>query len=141
MDSELAIVVELLERRVQLLRALAIELSQGKSAMAALDLPTMERRTLEQESVVAELAFVSAEIASMEALVRKRSEPGGFDQKRLAIEQATTGAARELTHAIRAHAALVRRSRRSIDVLMNVLSTCTAEYSNSSDAYPVGRYF
>lgn len=127
-----------MERRLQLLRALAVELSQSKRAMASLDLHEMEKRTLEQESICAELAFASSEIPAIATCVRGYPES---DQKQVLIDREMAAAAQDLTHAVRVHAALVRRSRRSIDVLMNVRSTCTSEYLNSSGAYPIARYF
>lgn len=140
-DPELLNYLELAERRLQLVQALAREVSESNAAMAGLDVTKIEKSTLGQESSCAELACVASEIAELEPCIRNSAKNCDFERKRLLLEQATCGAAQELMYATRVHAALLRRSRRSIDMLMNVLSTCTAEYLTSSSAYPAARYF
>lgn len=139
MNREFATYLQLMERRLRLIRALTAELRGGIAAITATDVRAMEKRTLEQESICSELASVLGEIKSIKVQVGGASSSCGEHEQLASIERATAAAAQELMYVGHVHSAFIRRSRRSINVLMNVLSTPTADWSSA--VHPIASYF
>ncbi|HYH00177.1 MAG TPA: hypothetical protein VD837_13670 [Terriglobales bacterium] len=124
--------VDLLERQLELSRLLMVELCDSKTAIATLDLRAIEQQTLRQESICCELAFVREEIARVESPDLRLAIDATTCEKLASLRQRIAEAEQELTRANRVQEALVRRSRRSINVMVNVFSTCSVESVDGS---------
>ena len=145
MNSELQRYLELLERRLVTLRLLATDLDESRSAYVTLDLRAMHQHISHQENLCTEIRMLYAELQDLK---RKLSSPtaagqipstlGGLEaqldpassrQLRLMLGglKAIQADVRRLS---RVHSELLRRSRRSVNVLLNFL----AHYSGT---YPV----
>lgn len=127
MDANAALYLELLERRAELLNLLALELREAQPSIVGIDVAEIDRQSMRQESLCAELRFTWGELASLRSV---QAESLASDQKNRwnAAIAANEKAAADLTRVQSVQAALLRRSRRSINVLMNVLSSSSVGY-------------
>jgi len=137
--------LELLERRLTTLRMLAADLDESRSAYVTLDLPAMHRHIVHQESLCTEIRILDSELRDLKEkitglpLTSGMPAPlGDFDAQ---FDAASTRQLHLLLGGLKAiqadvrrlsrvHSELLRRSRRSVNVLLNFL----AHYSGT---YPV----
>lgn len=151
MQNEIGRYCDLLERRLTALRLLETELQECLEALVEMDLNRILQHLAHQESFLNEIVFLDQQVASWEHQLRsglppsqqplierlvQRLDPGAAERLRaLVCESAEVRAG--VQRASRVYSALLRRSRRSINVLMNVLANCSATYQPRSVPRPV----
>jgi hypothetical protein len=132
----------LLERRLATLRLLAADLDESRSAYVTLDLRAMHQHTSHQENLCTEIRTLDSELQDLKAKLTGLSAAGEIPSA--AGAQFDPASARQLHLLLgglkaiqadvrrlsRVHSELLRRSRRSVNVLLNFL----AHYSGT---YPV----
>jgi len=137
--------LQLLERRLATFRMLAADLDESRSAYVNLDLRAMHSHILRQENLCAEIRILDNELQSMKEKLRGLATAGEIPSTLGELEaQLDPTSARQL-HLLmgglkaiqadvrrlsRVHSEILRRSRRTVNVLLNFL----AHYSG---AYPV----
>jgi hypothetical protein len=141
----------LLERRLDLLGSLAVALRECRGDFIAMDLGAMERRIAEQEQLCARIRSLDSEISNMQARcsasagrpwsVNPPSRSGSAegdshtDQQIHATIGRISAAQLELKRANDAHQAMLRRSRRTVQVLLNIFNSLSPTYAAPA---PVG---
>ncbi len=145
MKPEIERYTELLQRRLATLRLLAIDLEESRKAYVNLDLAAMHQHISQQERLCTEIRLLDAELNDLRAKFQGRAAEDRTSGARGELEgQADLQSNRQLQLLLgglqaiqadvrrlsRVHSELLRRSRRSVNVLLNFL----AHYSGS---YPV----
>jgi len=145
--------LDLLERRQGVLRLLADGLQQSRQAFIALNLEAIQQYTTDQENLCAEIRFLDQETeevrqklaaafhldnqtVDVEALA-KQLDPNTGRRLRLLLNGLASVQA-DVRRLNRVQAELLRRSRRSINVLMNLIAHCqgTCQPSSPSLGFP-----
>jgi FlgN protein len=140
MSPELETYLELLEKRLSLLRLLAQEFVDGRKEFVALDLDGMYRRISEQEELCRQIHRLHPAIQALQQTCAKQlGLDGGPAQaapekevwaERLARVMQELGKAQaEVGRLNQIHAAYLRRSRRTVQVLMNFLANYAMTYA------------
>ena len=143
MGSEAERYLELLEKRLVTLRLLASDLDQSRSAYVELDLQAMHQHIAHQENLCMEIRLLDAELRRLGEKLGGQATPGenpaGISQL---AAQLDPPAARQLQLLLsglsaiqadvrrlsRVHSELLRRSRRSVNVLLNFLAHYSGTY-------------
>ena len=143
MKREITRYFGLLEKRLDWFHLLAAELKESGSAFTELDLNGMQQHTSHQENLCAEIRFLAREL---EALQHKIYEGLEYDKTRSDLSELKDGfepaeaqrlrslcseisaTQAEVQRLNRVRGALLRRSRRSINVLMNFMANYSATY-------------
>jgi DNA repair exonuclease SbcCD ATPase subunit len=143
MKREVQHYLELLERRLVTLRLLAADLDESRSAYVDLDLRGMHRHISHQENLCTEIRLLDAELNSLREKLMSPATPGGLPSALSELEaQLDPALARQLQLLLsglktiqadvrrlsRVHSELLRRSRRSVNVLLNFLAHCSGTY-------------
>lgn len=145
MKHEVQHYLELLERRLVTLRLLAADLDESQSAYVELDLRAMHQHISNQENLCVEIRLLDAELRSLSERFTGQNTPskqpstlgrlgGQLDpasarQLQLLLSGLASIQA-DVRRLSRVHSELLKRSRRSVNVLLNFL----AHYSGT---YPV----
>ncbi len=135
----------LLEQRLLLLQMLAREFVESRKEFVALDLEGMHRRISEQEELCRQIQRLHPAIHALQQtcaaqLEWKRHAEGGEPEHaewaaRVADVMREVGKAQaEVGRLNQIHAAYLRRSRRTIDVLMNFVGSYAMTYARPADA-------
>jgi len=135
----------LLERRLDLLGSLAAALLECRGDFIAMDLGAMERRIAEQEQLCARIRSLDSEISNMQAhcsgsaaALRSADPPllsssvegdANTDQQIRATIGRISAAQLELKRVNDAHQAMLRRSRRTVQVLLNIFNSLSPTYA------------
>lgn len=134
----------LLEQRLFLLQLLATGLRQSRKAFVNLDLNGIHQCVAEQESLCNQIRFLDQELNALQQQCgrgRDAVEPAtdagllvgdddaGLSPRLQQVFDSLSVAQTEVRHLNEVHAALLRRSRRSVNVLMNCLANYEATYS------------
>ena len=143
MNREVQQYLELLERRLATLRLLASDLDESRSAYVTLDLRSMHQHIARQENLCTEIRLLEAELQNMKEKLRALAAAGEMPSSLSEIEaQLDPTSARQL-HLLmgglkaiqadvrrlnRVHSELLRRSRRSVNVLLNFLAHYSGTY-------------
>jgi hypothetical protein len=143
MEGEVRQYLELLERRLSALRMLATDLDECRSAYVTLDLQGIHRHISRQESLCTEIRALDTELLHMKKKLRgsatETAMPSTFSglEARLDPESARQlhlllGGLKaiqvDVRRLSRVHAELLRRSRRSVNVLLNFLAHYAGTY-------------
>ena len=121
--------LNLLERRLDLLGTLTMALKESRNDFIAMDLSGMERRIAEQEQLCSRIRSLDSEISSVQARCAGRAGLlDGDMQIRTALGR-ISAAQLELKRANDTHQAMLRRSRRTVQVLLNVFNSLAPTYS------------
>ncbi|HTW23277.1 MAG TPA: flagellar export chaperone FlgN [Candidatus Baltobacteraceae bacterium] len=127
MKDDASTISALLGERLRLLDSLAVELRACSEAMVALDLDGMQRRVAQQEQVCQQIRSVDREIDCLQRQwsVEERGEllPAVKD-----ILGRISSAQSEVRRLNSAHAALLRRSRRTLRAMMNFVNFYGGRY-------------
>lgn len=137
--------LKLLERRLELLGLLAQTLAQSRHDFIAMNLSGIERRVAEQEQLCAQIRSLDAEIARMQSRCAENAgsrpaagtlalpgSPDGDVQQddRIRAMLGRVGLAQaELKKINDAHQAMLRRSKRTVQILLNLFSSFAPTYS------------
>jgi hypothetical protein len=127
MSVERAHYLELLERRLTLLGELAGELRASTEALVQLDLDTIHRKVGEQERLCHEIQSLDRGLDDLQRKCGAGLAPGSDSSALLARMAETQAQVRALN---RKHAALVRRSRRTLEAMMNFLRSTSPTYAD-----------
>jgi len=143
MKREVQQYMELLERRLATLRMLAADLDESRSAYVTLDLRSMHQHISRQENLCMEIRLVDAELQNMKEKLRGLAAAGEIPSTLGELEaQLDPMSARQL-HLLmgglkaiqvdvrrlsRVHSELLRRSRRTVNVLLNFLAHYSGTY-------------
>ena len=143
MKREVQQYLELLERRLATLRLLATDLDESRAAYVTLDLRSMHQHIARQENLCTEIRLLEAELQNMKEKLRALAAAGEMPSSLSEIEaQLDPTSARQL-HLLmgglkaiqadvrrlsRVHSELLRRSRRSVNVLLNFLAHYSGTY-------------
>jgi chromosome segregation ATPase len=144
MKREVQQYLELLERRLATLRLLAADLDESRTAYVTLDLRSMHQHTSRQENLCTEIRMLDGELQSMKERLRGLAAAGEMPSTLDELEaQLDPMSARQLHLLLgglkaiqadvrrlsRVHSELLRRSRRSVNVLLNFLAHYSGTYS------------
>lgn len=143
MKHEVQQYLELLERRLATLRMLAADLDESRSAYVTLDLRSMHQHIARQENLCTEIRLLDNELQSMKDRLRGLAAAGEIPASLSELEaQLDPMSARQLHLLLgglkaiqadvrrlsRVHSELLRRSRRSVNVLLNFLAHYSGTY-------------
>jgi hypothetical protein len=143
MNLEVQHYLELLERRLVTLRLLATDLDESRSAYVELDLRRMHQHISNQENLCAEIRLLDAELTGLREKLAKTGTSGavppGLSQLEAQLDPASARQLHLLLSGLktiqadvrrlsRVHSELLRRSRRSVNVLLNFLAHYSGNY-------------
>ena len=143
MKSEVQRYLELLERRLATLRMLATDLDESRSAYVTLDLRAMHQHIAHQENLCTEIRALDSELQNMKGRLTGLAAAGEMPSTLGELEaQLDPTSARQLHLLLgglkaiqadvrrlsRVHSELLRRSRRSVNVLLNFLAHYSGTY-------------
>ncbi len=143
MNREVQIYLELLEKRLATLRLLATDLDESRSAYVTLDLRLMHQHISRQENLCTEVRLLDAELQRMKEKLRSLAANGEMPTTLSELEAQLDPASARQLHLLlgglkaiqadvrrlsRVHSELLRRSRRSVNVLMNFLAHYSGTY-------------
>jgi hypothetical protein len=135
--------LELLERRLVTLRLLAADLDESRSAYVELDLRGIHQHISHQENLCTEIRLLDEELNSLREELTGPAAAGELPSALSKLEaQLDPASARQLQLLIsglkaiqadvrrlsRVHSELLRRSRRSVNVLLNFLAHYSGTY-------------
>ncbi len=119
--------LSLLERRLEVLRLLSLEMAAAREAIVALDIERIQQFTLTQENLCTEVQFLDSEIT---ALTQQESFLNSDNADRTnQLKKENREAAAQVARHNRVLGALLRRSRRSVNALMNSLAQSNGSYA------------
>ena len=144
MSSEIETYLGLLERRLSLLRLLAQEFVDSRKEFVALDLDGMYRRIFEQEELCREIQRLHPAIHALQQTCAMQlglenygaaGNPENAERaERLSrVVQEIGKAQAEVGRLNQIHAAYLRRSRRTINVLMNFIGSYAMTYARPAE--------
>jgi hypothetical protein len=143
MDHEVHSYLELLERRLATLRLLATDLDESRSAYVSLDLRTMHQHISHQENLCTEIRMLDAELQNVKEKLTGPAATGETPSTAGKFEAQLDPASARQLHLLlgglkaiqadvrrlsRVHSELLRRSRRSVNVLLNFLAHYSGTY-------------
>jgi hypothetical protein len=143
MKPEVQRYLELLERRLVTLRLLATDLDESRTAYVDLDLRAMHQHISQQENLCTEIRVLDAELKSAREKLADQGAPGelpmAVTQLEAQLDPASGRQLQLLLHGLKAiqadvrrlsrvHSELLRRSRRSVNVLLNFLAHYSGTY-------------
>ncbi len=143
MKSEVQRYLVLLERRLATLRLLAADLDESRSAYVTLDLRAMHQHTSHQENLCTEIRTLDSELRDLKAKLSGLAASGGIPPTLGGLEGHFDPTASRQLHLLlgglkaiqadvrrlsRVHSELLRRSRRSVNVLLNFLAHYSGTY-------------
>jgi hypothetical protein len=142
MNSEVQRYLVLLERRLATLRLLATDLDEGRSAYVTLDLRAMHQHTSYQENLCTEIRALDSELNDLKGkltAVAANEVPAAISGLEAQFDPASARQLHLLLGGLKAiqadvrrlsrvHSELLRRSRRSVNVLLNFLAHYSGTY-------------
>jgi hypothetical protein len=143
MKNEVQRYLELLDQRWATLRLLATDLHESRSAYVTLDLRAMRQHIVHQENLCTEIRLLDAELQELKATLAGMAATGEIPSSLSGLEaQLDPNSARQLHLLLgglkaiqadvrrlsRVHSELLRRSRRSVNVLLNFLAHYSGTY-------------
>ncbi len=142
MSHDLETYLKLLEQRLSLLRLLAQELVDSRKEFVALDLDGMYRRISEQEELCRQIHRLHPAIHALQQTCATQlgvGNPGAAGnpenaeraERMTRVMQELGKAQAEVARFNQIHAAHLRRSRKTIDVLMNFVGSYTMTYGRT----------
>ena len=135
--------LELLERRLVTFRLLAADLVESRSAYVGLDLPAMRQHIAYQENLCMEIRLLDAGLRNLSEKFTVADVPGEPSSSLRRLEQGMDPTSARQLHLLltglaaiqadvrrlsRVHSELLRRSRRTVNVLLNFLAHCSGTY-------------
>ncbi|MBI1749427.1 MAG: flagellar export chaperone FlgN [Acidobacteria bacterium] len=154
MEREIERYFDLLRQRLNALQQMAGALHEGQGAFSSFDMTAIQRSIAQQENLCTELRYIDREQRVLQdrfaaafqldrncadlSAVAGRLQPATAAHLRSLLDQ--IGEAQSEVHRLnRVHGALLRRSRRTVNILMNLLAGySTATYLPGSNALPPG---
>ena len=145
MNADLETYLKLLEQRLSLLRLLAQELVDSRKEFIALDLDGMYRRISEQEELCRQIQRLHPSIHALQQTCAVQlglenpyttslSENAEWAQRMRYVMQELEKAQAEVGRLNQIHAIYLRRSRRTIDLLMNFIGSYAMTYARPGES-------
>ncbi len=143
MKIEVQRYLELLERRLATLRLLATDLDESRSAYVSLDLRAMHQHIAHQENLCTESRMLDTELSGLNGTLTGLAATGEIPSPLGQLEAQFDPASARQLHLLlgglkaiqadvrrlsRVHSELLRRSRRSVNVLLNFLAHYSGTY-------------
>jgi hypothetical protein len=143
MQPEVRKYLELLERRLATLRLLATDLDESQSAYVSLDLRSMHQHISRQEHLCTEIRMLDTDLQGMRQKLTGLAVTGEMTSALGELETQLDPASARQLHLLlgglkaiqadvrrlcRVHSELLRRSRRSVNVLLNFLAHYSGTY-------------
>jgi flagellar biosynthesis/type III secretory pathway chaperone len=119
---------EILRSRLQAIRSLTEVLVSSQSALLSRDAGALRQLTAQQQTLCGEIEFLDTEMRA----VQKGPEPVSEDVEYSEVKQEMVSAEGRLVKAYKVHAALLRRARRSVNVMINVAKSESNAYCSPS---------
>jgi hypothetical protein len=143
-NPELETYLALLERLLSLLRLLAQEFVDCRKEFVALDLEGMYRRIAEQEELCRQIQRLQPAILALQQTCALRigvenhgpasnPENAGWTSRLTSVMQEIGKAQAEVGRLNQIHAAYLRRSRRTINILMNFVGSYAITYARPAE--------
>ena len=144
--SETQFCLELLKRRLASLRLLAKELCDCRDSLISMDLEATRQHVLYQQGLCSEIRFLDRELGVLRQGVAEAGglKPEGMSNEAFAtlFDASSASQLRQVTDELtvverrvwrlnRVYGGLIRRSRRSINVLINVMASYMGTYPPS----------
>jgi hypothetical protein len=144
-NRDLDTYLELLERRLSLLRLLAQEFVDCRKEFVALDLDGMYRRIFEQEELCREIQRLHPAILALQQtcatqlglgnrVVQGKAENAERAARLERVMKELGEAQAEVGRLNQVHAAYLRRSRRTVQVLLNFIGRYAMTYSRQVES-------
>ena len=147
MSAETTRYLELLEERLALLGSLATALTAARLDIVSLDIDGLEARISEQDHLCAEIRSLdvqldrvqlqcSAHLGLASPQVPEAASDPAFIRRRETLDRLTRvqASVKQLNNE---HQALLRRSRRTVNVLLNSYHSFAMTYSNPVDEHAI----
>jgi hypothetical protein len=128
MKSEVQRYLELLERRLATLRLLATDLDESRSAYVTLDLRAMHQHIAHQENLCTEIRMLDAELQDLKGTLAGLAAAGEIPRQLHLLLGGLKAIQADVRRLSRVHSELLRRSRRSVNVLLNFLAHYSGTY-------------
>ncbi len=138
MDELLTQYLALFERRLTVMRQLAAELERGQRSVVQLDGDMLAQSSAQQLALCGELHAMESELGRLSRQISQENQhaPAGRDgfppcrtgEGTAALHQEWVRLLLQVRHLVRVHAALLRRARRSLTALSNVLALQAPTY-------------
>src|SRR5581483_734108 len=119
-------VLAVFERRLETMRLLAENLRQCPDALVSLDLLRLERLTGRMEALCHELRTIDQEMLALELTPPVSPQ---IQERVDSLRRESSNLQAEIGRLSRIHHSLLRRARRSIQVMTNVLAFCFPLYT------------
>ena len=134
MDPDYTAMLELLSRRLALMRELAKALEQGQETLVRLDLKAIQHCTTRQQEICDELAVVSEPLKAEHQRLAAMNKPamavwGELKQSHSVLVDECVAIERRVCHLNLVYAALLRKTRQSFAVLNNLISAAGLTYA------------
>jgi len=126
-DANFPRFLQVFEQRLQTMRALADELRQSTDAVVNLDVLRLERVSDRQGQLCDEMRMLNGELMEVEPQISSNSEmvlSRELQTKAEEMRRQMSGLQAEIARLSRVHQALLRRARRSTQVMANVVAFC-----------------
>jgi hypothetical protein len=147
MSADIQTYMELLEKHLALLRLLAREFVDGRKEFMALDIDGIYRRISEQEELCRGILRLQQAIRTLEQKCASELALGRRAEELLPQERESAGrlartlveignAQEEVRRLNQVHAAYLRRSRRTANVLLNFISSYAMMYPRPAEPAP-----
>jgi hypothetical protein len=146
MGNEVQRYLGLLERRLSTLRLLATDLDESRSAYVRLDLSAIQQHTAHQDNLCTEIRTLDTELQELKRILNTLAVAGELPPGLEGLETQLDPASARQLHLLlgglktiqvdvrrlcRVHSELLRRSRRSVNVLLNFLAHYSGSYPTS----------
>ena len=143
MDRDIQQFFKLLSRRLACLRLLAADLESAREVLVNMDLNGIHEHNTYQEDACKEIGFLNRQLEDQWSRLSGGAQPGGSgsatdtlarrlkpeDVEHLRSLRREMDIAQKKVHGLnRVQAGLLRRSRRSVNVLMNFMANYSATY-------------
>jgi hypothetical protein len=148
MDELLTEYLALFERRLTVMRQLAVELERSQGSIVRLDGEMLAQNSAQQLALCSELHAMETELGRLYRQISGENQhtPGARDgsplclagERGAALHKEWARVLLQVRHLGRVHAALLRRARRSLTALGNVLAVQAPTYLPPRPEVPAG---
>jgi flagellar biosynthesis/type III secretory pathway chaperone len=123
---------ELLKRRVQTIRSLTEALNESHDALLARDVSTLKRLTEQQQTLCGEVEYLDNEVKTAEEIFHICDAKTPDSKEIVSMKQELASAESELVSSYKVHISLLRNTRRTVNLMMNVVANESNPYYSPS---------
>jgi hypothetical protein len=121
---------EMMASRLQGIRAITQSLGDSRQALLSRDVDRLQQLTAQQQMLCREVDFLDAEIEGVRTELEAELQSQDGESEAMAAQIASAEA--ELVRAYKVNAALLRRARRAVNVMINVAQSEANAYCSPS---------